>query len=74
MRISASTHHNQRRSFFAVGTGVGAGVGSSVDAGVVAGMGSGAAFSVPQWVQKRVSAPSSLPQLMQNAFMPTSRA
>jgi hypothetical protein len=45
-----------------------------VDAGVVAGMGSGAAFSVPQWVQKRVSAPSSLPQLMQNAFMPTSRA
>ena len=52
MRIKASTHHSQRRSFLAS---------------------AGAGFSVPHLVQKRVSAPSSVPQLVQNAFMSTSR-
>ncbi|HEX3948840.1 MAG TPA: hypothetical protein VHW95_03200 [Steroidobacteraceae bacterium] len=53
-KISASTHHSQRRFFFAV---------------------SGCtAFSVPQWVQKRDFALSSVPQLVQNAFITPSRA
>jgi hypothetical protein len=47
-RISASTHHNQRRSFLPF---------------------AGAGFSVPHLVQKRLSAPSSVPQFVQNAFM-----
>jgi hypothetical protein len=53
-RINASTHHNQRRLFFAAAGAAG--------------------FFVPHLVQKLKSAPSSVPQLVQNAFMATSRA